>query len=356
MSDMRWRVSAPRDKELLLFTQQFAIMVGSGIPIIDSLRTFRKHSTHRGFQIAIDAAINAIANGSSLSQSLRLSPRIFNAFYTAVIDGAERGGTLEESLGMLCQSISSQREMKRHCLSAMMYPLIVIAILALTVMGLMLYVVPTFEELFAQSGQALPWLTESIVIASRRLNEHLLAVVAALFGLPASLIIFRVRGAFARPISMDRYFLRIPVLLPILHARYGALIARTMSSLTRAGIPILESLLVSSRMVGNRWVARELGEMRVSITQGHSLSVACSQATSLPPLLSQLIAIGERSGRLEESLEKAATHFENDFRSHVATLTRLAEPCLVLAVGCVVGVFVLAMYLPIFELGRVVAR
>lgn len=353
---MRLRAQAPRDRDLLLFTQQLAIMVGSGLPIIDSLKTLRKHSNHSTLQCAIETALTAIANGSSLSEGLRASPRVFNTFYTAVIDGAERGGTLEESLDLLCQTISSQREIKQCCIAAMTYPLIVITILALTIIGLMIYVVPTFEDLFAQSGQALPWLTERIVNVSRGLTEHLAELAAALVGIPATVMILRARGEYSRPIWLDRRLLQAPLILPLLHARYGALIARTLSSLTRAGIPIIESLQVSSRIIRNQWVARELMAMRVAIIQGSSLSVACSQAASLPPLLSQLIAIGELSGRLEESLTKAATHFESDFRSHVTSLTRLAEPCLVLTVGCVVGVFVVAMYLPIFELGTLVAR
>jgi type IV pilus assembly protein PilC len=343
-------VRAPTNTDLFLFTRQLATMLGAGIPLLRALETLRSQATNSSLGIAISDCITHILEGHSLSEALNRHRQIFSTFYCSLVAAGERAGILESSLDTLASSIQASQALKKEIRGAMLYPILVVTVLAIVVSFLLIWVIPTFEELFAEAGASIPWLTQVVLTTSRCALEYGPHLLGAALAIAFAITFCGSHNAQIRR-RFDGMIARAPYLHRMIRARAAAQTTQTLAALTRAGIPILEALAITSEVVTNTHIQEDLRKIRFELGNGLSLSTAFARCHLFPPMLAHMIEIGEESGRLEEMLHKAALFFEEELRRALQTLMQAAEPLLVTLVGLVVGIFVVALYLPIFELG-----
>lgn len=285
-----------------------------------------------------------------MSDGLRIHPKLFNPLYLSLVAAGERAGVLDEALETLIAALEASRQLRKQIIGAAIYPIIIITTLLVVVSFLLMWVVPTFEDLFNETGAKLPWLTEAVLSLSRLVASY--GVYGVTFAIAATIICtHNLRHTRLLQRHFDSIGLKTPILRTIIQSRSAAQIARTLSALLRAGIPALEAFKITAAVVTSRLARAQLLIAREQIADGLSVTASFSQSPMFPKMLVQMIAIGEESGRMELMLDKAATFFEDELRASLRTLMQAAEPTLILLVGLVVGTLVVAMYLPIFQLG-----
>jgi type IV pilus assembly protein PilC len=288
--------------------------------------------------------------GEKLSDGLRVHHSLFNPLYLSLVAAGERAGVLDESLATLVASLEASRELKKQTIGAAIYPTLVVATLVAVVSFLLTWVVPTFEELFTETGAKLPWLTEWVLLLSRLLLAYGVYGAIAVFVL-ATFCWHHLRQSALIKLRLHSIAFTIPILRTIIQVRSAAQTARTLSALLRAGIPPIEALTITADVVTSPLTNAQLQIIREQVANGISLTASFSECQAFPQMLVQMIAIGEESGRMELMLDKAASFFEEELRTALRALMQAAEPTLILLVGVVVGTLVVAMYLPIFQLG-----
>jgi type IV pilus assembly protein PilC len=343
------------DMELLTLTRHLGAMVGAGIPIIAALKVGADRCSNRDLSDAIITARDRVMSGASISSSMRQSPHIFDPLYCALVEAGESAGILEESLHSLAKDLSARLTLRRHLIAAAIYPIIVLCALAVITAFLLLWVVPTFEELFADSGAQLPWLTRTVVSLSHGLSLFgLPLILLGMLGIISTMRLLRRNRRLARGAS--RIALRMPVLGSILSLKSSARFCATLGSLIQSGIPILDALFTTSLVIGNAAIAQDIERVRSDIANGSSLSQALTGSSTICVDLIHYIAVGEQSGRLELMLLRCSEHLESDLSDLVNRFQQMLEPALILVIGVIVGTLVLAMYLPIFQMGGLVGQ
>jgi type IV pilus assembly protein PilC len=349
---MRLSRNLPSQKQLSLWMKQLATMLHAGVPIIIALSTLKQQTSQRALNAATDEVLLAVLDGDSLAQGFARNPTIFSPLVVSLIAAGERAGILEHSLETICRNLEEKRALRSRLLRATTYPLIVLGTLAFVIMFLLTWVIPTFEDLFHESGIALPWLTQAVIKASRVTIDHwallLLTVVSLCTG--GALIYRRSKSirTFAATASLST-----PLLKDLNRKRYTYECTTLLASLLRAGIPIIAALEILTQTVQNSRVSHDLTRTRSDLQEGLSLSASFARSQIFPAMVSQMISIGEASGHLEEMLAKTGALFRQEVDEAIETIKQLAEPALVLLIGIIVGTLVLAIYLPIFQLGDV---
>jgi type IV pilus assembly protein PilC len=279
-----------------------------------------------------------------------MHPKLFDDFYVSLVAAGERAGVLDEALDSLIASMEASRQLRKQMIGAAIYPAMIVATLLAVISFLLMWVVPTFEDLFQETGAKLPWLTQAALSLSR------LAVTQGMSGAALLLTVIAISTHYLRhSASLQQHFdclaFKTPILRMVLQSRSAAQTARTLSALFRAGIPALEALKITADVVTSPLTKTQLLLVRERIANGISLAASFSQSPTFPSMLVQMIAIGEESGHMERMLDKAGVFFEEELRASLRAMMQLAEPTLILVVGLVVGSLVVAMYLPIFQLG-----
>jgi len=330
-------------------------MLGAGIPIMMALTICAERSANKNLRKALTATRELVRNGGTIASSLATHPKIFGPVYRAMVEAGESAGILEESLHRMATDLTAQIALRRHLIGAALYPAIVLLTLVTITLLLLMWVVPTFEELFADSGTQLPWLTQMVVSLSHALS---------LYGPPLVFVgaLAVVCGAryFRRNYRIKEYLsdivLRTPLIGQLLTLRSSARLSSTLGALIQSGIPIIDALATTSSVVGSARVAKDLESALNDISDGSSLSDALRTARAIHPDLIHYIAVGERSGRLDLMLLRCAEQLEQDLRDLVTRLQQLIEPALIVSIGVIVGTLVLAMYLPIFQIGELISH
>lgn len=353
------RINYPRrrvsDRELLIFTRHLSALLGAGLPIISALSITAERCANKTLAEALAKAREHIANGSTISDSLGEFPKIFTPFFRSVVEAGEGAGILEESLNSVARAIDARVALRRHLISAAIYPSIVLCVLLLVTLFLLTSVIPTFEELFSDLDAPLPGLTQAVLSASRLLTRYgtLLLLSVAIVG---ALALSSIRRSKKLSRQMERLLLRTPLLKSILTLTWSARMSGILSALLRSGIPIIEALTTTANVVASQAFGQEIRRIRDAVAGGVSLSSALQGSATLPPIVIDYITVGERSGRLEEMLNTCASQLELDLSALITRMKQLVEPALILSVGVVVGTLVLAMYLPIFQIGGLLAH
>lgn len=355
MPRRNWGRRSVSDTQLLALTRHLGAMVGAGIPIITALNVGADRCSNGELSDALRRAREHIVSGASISSSIRQSPHIFDPLYCALIEAGERAGILEECLAGLARDLSARVALRRHLLAAAIYPIVVLCALAVITTLLLIWVVPTFEDLFADTGAKLPLLTRTIISLSHGLS---------LFGLPLTLLgalgvvttmkVLRRNRRLAR--SLSEIALRIPVFGSILALKSSARFCATLGALIQSGIPIISALATAALVVGSPALAQDIERARSDIANGSSLSEALTGSSTLRADALHYISVGEQSGHLEVLLIRCAEQLESDLSNVVTRFQQMLEPALILAVGMIVGILVLAMYLPIFQIGELVGH
>ena len=337
---------------LALLTRQLATLLRAGMPLDESLRALGAQTASRRLQAVLADVCARITEGTSLNEAMSAYPGVFPAFYCSMVAAGEAGGRLEEALERLADYTETRRALRQSLSMALIYPAILTLVSLLVVAVLLIYVVPEVVRVFQQSGQTLPWLTAGLIAASQVLRDFgwllcLGAVLALLLGR------FLLGRAFIRA-RVDRLLVELPFIGRINRMLHAAKLTRALAILTKSGVPLLEALEISSRMIINMPLRTAVEDAAVSVREGGRLHKALEDCGWFPPLLVQMLASGEESGELDEMLERAATHEERELQSVLTTATALFEPLIILVMGAVVLVIVLAILLPIFEMNQLV--
>lgn len=337
-----------RDQELAAFTHQFAALLHAGVPLIESLDILAGHVDQTRLRDAIRDVRHRVESGSTLADALRGHPRLFPPLYAGLIEAGEAGGFLDRALARLASHHRNIQSLKRRVRSALAYPLVVVVLAALVVIFLLVWVVPVFQALYADFDAILPWPTVVVLTISNGLAQYgflaLVGGLAVLYGL------YRIRQSPAGRLMMDRWLLRLPLVGPMTTKSLAGQMVRTLGALVSSGVAIVEALVTTAKSVSNRELSRALYETADRVREGSTLaeSMACSGV--FPPLVMQMMRVGESTGSLDTILTTLGDLYEEEVSAAIETMTSVLEPVVIALLGIGIGFIVLAMYLPVFSM------
>jgi type IV pilus assembly protein PilC len=338
-----------KPKTLQIFSRQFATMIEAGLNVVSSLVILEEQTDDEYFASVVKELRADVEGGLLLSQALGRHPKIFTRLYVSMVEAGEAAGILDQVLDRVAFQIEKDTQIKRRVKGAMMYPTMVMIFATLVLVGLLMFLVPVFVNIFAQLGGKLPTLTQYVVNASNILR-HDWFIIFPLVGLMIWGIRRFKRTEKGRQV-WDRVKLKIPmkigdVVLKVTMARFS----RTLSTLVAAGVDIIKALEITGQTAGN-WVVEEaLAGVRSKVHQGVPIAQPLIENDVFPPMVSQMVKIGEETGELEKMLSKIADFYEDEVDSAISTLTSIIEPLMMIMVGAMVGVIVISMYLPMFKM------
>jgi type IV pilus assembly protein PilC len=342
------------DRDVIIFTRQFANMYGAGIPIVQGLDILTKQTDNPVLRDTIIEVKNDVEGGSTLADALKKHPRAFDDLYMNLVAAGEAGGVLDTVLQRLAVYIEKAMKLKRKVKSAMVYPSVVMGVAALVVAIIMIFVIPVFAKIFGDMGVQLP-LPTRIVIAMSDFIAGLGGLIVLILFIIAFLGLRQYRRTEKGRMETDRVILKIPVIGDLMRKVVVARFSRTLGTLISSGVPILDGLDICAKSSGNKVVEKTVYEVRREVTAGKTLSEPMTKYTVFPPMVVQMIAVGESTGSLDQMLSRIADFYDDEVDNAVATLTTLLEPALMVFLGVIIGGIVIALYLPIFKLGAVVA-
>ena len=335
-------------KDLAVFTRQFSVMIGAGLPLVQCLDILGTQAEDKNFGEVILATRADVEGGASLADAMKKHPKTFDSLFTNMIAAGEAGGILDAILKRLATYIEKAVKLKGQVKSAMVYPIAVIVIATVVVGAILWKVIPTFAQLFAGLGADLPLPTRIVIALSNGLVRYMpfivVGLVALVFGFRAY---YRTTGG---RMVIDRVVLKLPVLGNLMRKIAVARFCRTLSTLLASGVSILEALDITARTAGNAVVEEGIQTTRKSIERGETIAGPLKQTGVFPPMVVQMIGVGEATGALDTMLGKIADFYEEEVDVAVAGLLTLLEPLMIALLGGIVGGIVIAMYLPIFSL------
>ena len=340
-------VSVPA-KNLAIFTRQFSVMIDAGLPLVQCLDILGKQEPHKGFSGVILKVREDVEAGAALADAMKKHSKTFDALYSNMIAAGEAGGILDTILKRLATYIEKNVKLKGQVKSAMIYPTAVMTIAGLVVAVILWKVIPTFAQLFAGLGAELPLPTRVVIAISNGFVTALPFLVVGTIG-----AIFGIRAYYATSggrRTIDRFLLNLPILGMILRKIAVARFCRTLSTLMASGVPILDGLDITARTAGNAIIEDAIMVTRQSIERGETVSAPLEKTKVFPPMVTQMINVGETTGALDAMLAKIADFYEEEVDTAVAGLMTLLEPVMIAILGVIVGGIVISMYLPIFKL------
>ena len=341
-----------KSRDMVVFSRQFATMINSGVPILQSLQVMCEQTENGKLRRALYSIRNSIEGGSSLFDALRRFPDIFDTLYANMVNAGEIGGIMDVVLLRLSEYIEKAAKLKAKVKSAMIYPGVVISVALAVVAIILIFVIPTFETMFKDFGGALPVPTQIVIDMSRFVTSHFFLLLGGVIGF---VIAFKMFYRWEQgKIIVDRWILFIPVLGPLLRKVAVARFSRTMSTMISSGVPILTALDIVAKTSGNKTVELGVMEAAKSIAEGQNLADPLDATGVFPPMVIHMIAIGESTGALDAMLGKIADFYDDEVDVAVESLTSLIEPLMIVFLGVVVGGLVVSMYLPIFKIGETI--
>jgi type IV pilus assembly protein PilC len=337
------------DRDLIVFTRQFSTMVDAGLPIVQCLDILGKQMDNKTFGEIVLEVKSTIESGGDLSEALRKHPKVFDTLYANLVEAGEAGGILDIILRKLAEYIEKAAALKKKVKSAMVYPAVIITVAVGVVTFLMIFVIPAFATMFAGAGQELPGPT-AIVMA---ISDFFRTKWYYIFGGITALILFvkKLYGTERGRLIIDRNLLKLPIVGLLIRKVSVAKFSRTLGTLVSSGVPIIEALEICARTAGNKVVENAVIKTIVAIKEGESIAAPIAREGVFPPMVIQMIDVGENSGQLDKMLTKIADFYDEEVDTAVQNLTALLEPALMVFLGIIVGFIVVAMYLPIFKIG-----
>lgn len=343
---------AIKAQDISLFSRQLATMMESGVPMVQAFEIIEGGQSNPRMAKLINAVKTEIQSGSSLAESLARHPLYFDELYCNLVNAGEKAGVLDELLDTIASYKERTEEIKGKIKKAMFYPAAVLFVAVGVTILLLVKVVPQFQDMFQSFGADLPGLTLMVVSASKTMQEYWFIAVLIFAGTVFGFIQLKRRSLkFAH--ALDRLSLKIPIVGGILFDAAVARFARTLSTTFAAGVPLVEGLDTVSGAVGNVVFRDAVLHIKDDVSTGHQLQLAMSQTNLFPHMVIQMAAIGEESGNLDAMLAKVADYYEQEVSNAVDALSSLLEPIIMVLVGGLVGVMVVAMYLPIFKMASV---
>jgi type IV pilus assembly protein PilC len=335
-------------KDLVLFTKQLAVLIRAGLNINNCLRILAEQTENRKFATVISQIRVEIEGGEALHVAMQRRPKIFSTMFVHMVEAGEASGQLETVLERLTQQLERDFELKKKVSGAMVYPAIIALVAVAAVFVLMTVVVPTFTKIFEDAGMELPFLTRFLVSASKFFVAYWYLVLAALVGL-----VVGSKKYYASPAgrkTVDKLLFGLIVIGPVIKKVVAARFTRTLATLLDSGVLITGALEIVEQAVGNSVVAAALAKTRVSVTKGAGVAGPLAATKVLPLMVTQMVAVGEETGELSKMLNNVADFYEKEAAYAIEGLTTMIEPAVIVLMGAIVGVVVMAIYIPMFDM------
>jgi type IV pilus assembly protein PilC len=338
-----------KPKDLAIASRQLATMVSSGMPILRALYVLETQTDSKILAGTLAEVRKDVEAGLLLSDSLARHPKVFGDLYTSMVRAGETGGVLEECLLRVADQLEKDAALRRQVRSAMVYPALIITFAIGVLLALVAFLIPVFEGVFKQFGGKLPALTQIMVDLSHLVTKQWYLLIVFLVAGIGSFLWVR-KSKWARP-KWDAFKLRIPmkigdVVQKVAIARWS----RTLSSLTSAGVPILQAIEITGKTAGNAVIERSMEDVITSVKAGGTIAEPLKSAKAFPPMVAQMVGVGEETGAVDSMLSKIADFYDSEVEAAVKALTSILEPVMIMFVGGIVGVIVISMYLPLFNI------
>jgi type IV pilus assembly protein PilC len=337
-----------KDREMAIFTRQFSTMVDAGLPLVQCLTILSEQSDSKTLRTVTAKVAQNVEAGSTLADALRRHPKTFDELFVNLVEVGEAGGILDTVLQRLSVYIEKAAALKRKVKSAMIYPATIIGVAFIVVVFMLTFVIPTFAKMFSSMGADLPLPTLIVIRLSDFFQRFWWLVIGGVVGIILGIrAYYRTDGGES---VIDALLLKLPIFGPLIRKVAVARFTRTLGTLVSSGVPILEGLRITARTAGNRVIEKAVLETRASVTAGKTLAEPLKASTVFPPMVVQMISVGEQTGALDAMLNKIADFYDDEVDTAVGALTALLEPLMIVFLGVVIGGLVIAMYLPIFRL------
>jgi type IV pilus assembly protein PilC len=343
-----------RMKEIVHYTRQFATMVNSGLPLVQCLEILAQQTDNKFLATTIKEVQADVESGATLADALRNHPKVYSDLYVNMVAAGEAGGILDTVLLRLSVFLEKNEALVRKVKGAMIYPAVILAVAIIAVTVLLVFVIPTFESMFASVDLALPAPTRFVIFLSEMLQTYwwlILGLIAA--GVWSIRMYYKTS---AGRLALDKLLLRIPILGDLLRKSAVARFTRTLGTLLSSGVSILDGLEITARTAGNRVIHDAVMRSRSSIAGGETIAEPLKQSGVFPPMVTQMINVGEQTGTIDEMLDKIADFYDDEVDTAVEALLAAMEPMLIVFLGVVVGGMIVSMYLPIFDMINVVGQ
>ncbi len=340
-----------KEKEIVVFTRQFATMIDAGLPLVQCLEILSSQQNNPFFKEVLLKVKGDVEAGSTFADALRKHPTVYNDLFCNLVAAGEAGGILDTILNRLAVYIEKSMNLKKKVKGAMVYPSVVLVVALLVIASLLIFVIPVFQKMFADMGGTLPGFTQLVINISDIMRTYWWAFVLFFGGL-----FFSFRSYYRTEKGrekVDDYLLRLPVFGTLIKKVAIAKFTRTLSTMLSSGVPILEGLEIVARTSGNKTIEKAILRTRASIGEGKTVAEPLGTSGIFPPMVVQMISVGESTGALDSMLAKIADFYDDEVDAAVAALTSLLEPVLMVFLGTTIGALVIAMYLPIFRMASV---
>jgi type IV pilus assembly protein PilC len=338
-----------KDKDLVVFTRQFATMIDAGLPLVQALEILAKQTENKTLATVIGEVKNDVEGGSTYADALRKHPRVFSDLYTNMVAAGESGGILDTILNRLAVYIEKSMKLKSKVKGAMIYPSVIVSVAIIVVWIILAKVVPTFATMFSRMGGILPLPTRIVITASNFLaGPGGLAIIIGIIGL--IIFIVMIRRTEKGKYTIDTILLKLPIFGILLKKVAVSKFTRTLGTLIGSGVPILEGLDITAKTAGNKVVEYEVIKVRQAVSEGKTIAEPLTDSRVFPVMVTQMIAVGESTGAIDTMLNKIADFYDDEVDQAVSNLTAMLEPVIMVFLGATIGFIVIAMYMPIFKL------
>ncbi len=337
-----------KTKDLIVFTRQFSTMIDAGLPLIQGLDILANQEENRTFKKVLMQVKLDVEGGSSLAEALKKHPKVFDNLYVNLVAAGEMGGILDTILQRLAAYIEKNARLVSKVKGALIYPVTIMAIAVVVILIMLVFVIPVFAEMFTDFGGELPGLTQAVVNISDFLRNNWIVLTVIFAGLFYAFKKWKStdRGEYL----FDKYMLKAIVIGDLLRKVAVAKFTRTLGTLITSGVPILDGMDVVAKTAGNRVVEEAINNTKQSISEGKTIAAPLEESGVFPPMVCQMVAVGESAGSLDSMLEKIADFYEEEVDTAVDAITALIEPVMMVFLGGTVGTMLIAMYLPIFKI------
>ena len=341
-------------KDLQIFTRQFAVLISAGVPIVQSIQAMSQGSSSQAMTDTLIKVVAEVEKGRRLADALALQPKVFDRLYVNLIRAGEEAGALETILNRLAEYIETSVKLRGKIVGALFYPIAIMFVAFIVIFVVMVFVVPKISGMFKENGQQLPMLTVWVIAASDFCGHYWYLILSALIGIPLMIKMFYETPEGRK--SMDTILIDLPVFGTLIQRGGIARFSRTLATLLSSGVRIIDALEIASTVVGNYVLETAFLNAKDSISRGRSLAEPLQTVPHIPKMVTQMIAIGETTGNVDQMLNKIADFYEDEVENAAAAMMSLIEPVLMVVLGGIIAVIVVAMYLPLFNLAGAVGN
>lgn len=342
-----------KSRELVVFTRQFATMIDAGLPLVQCLDILSSQQDNKAFQAILREIKEDVESGATFADALKKHPRVFDELFVNMVAAGEMGGILDTILNRLAAYIEKTVKLKKRIKGAMTYPVTVLCVAFLVIAIILVYVIPVFQEMFKGFGADLPKATQIVVWMSDMAKKYILHGIGGIV-----ILIFSFKRFYRTErgrVQVDRFLLRLPLFGTLIRKVAVAKFTRTLSTMLSSGVPILDGLDIVAKTAGNKTVEAAVYRTRDSISEGRTIAEPLAETRVFPPMVVQMIAVGEATGELDAMLAKIADFYDEEVDNAVAALTSMIEPMLMVFLGGAVGAMIISMYLPIFSMAGAIS-